>query len=104
LNKIRRLAEDLVTRYPTIFSSDFENNKKALSQVSVIRARSIRNQLAGAITRIIHEQGSSSTEHGEEPTLGEKIIAEVEQESQAPKDQTQVPATPQATVSQDQSS
>lgn len=76
-------------RYPSLFTSDFSKNKLALSQVSVIHARSIRNQLAGAITRIIHDRGSEEGE-AKELTLGEQIIAEVEQESQTPLEQPHV--------------
>ena len=79
-----------MTRYPSLFTSDFDKNKQALSQVSVIHARSIRNQLAGAITRIVHERGPS--ESGEkELTLGEQIIAQVEQETQVPVVQPELP-------------
>jgi small subunit ribosomal protein S17e len=80
LNKIRRVAEDLVARYPTLFTSNFDKNKQALSQVSVISARSIRNQLAGAITRLVNEKGQLARDHGE-LTLGERIMTQVDQES-----------------------
>lgn len=92
MNRIRRIAEDLVTRYPSLFTSDFDKNKQALSQVSVIRIRSIRNQLAGAITRVVHDQGPATADVAPEPTLGEKIIASVEQETQAPAERPQSPA------------
>jgi len=59
LNKIRRLAEELVTRYPSLFGPDFNKNKAALAQVTVVRTRSLRNQLAGAITKIVHEKGTA---------------------------------------------
>ncbi len=78
-----------MTRYPSLFTSDFDKNKQALSQVSVIHARSIRNQLAGAITRIIHERGPLETEEGKGLTLGEQIIAEVEKETQTSAERLQ---------------
>jgi small subunit ribosomal protein S17e len=59
LNKIRRLAEELVTRYPSLFGPDFNKNKAALAEVTVVRTRSLRNQLAGAITKIVHEKGTA---------------------------------------------
>ncbi len=61
MNKIRRLAEELVTRYPSLFGPDFDKNKAALAQVTVVRTRSLRNQLAGAITKIVHEKGPAVT-------------------------------------------
>jgi small subunit ribosomal protein S17e len=69
LNKIRRIAEQLVERYPTLFSSDFEKNKHALATVSVVHTRSLRNQLAGAITKLVRERGPIASETSEEPEL-----------------------------------
>jgi small subunit ribosomal protein S17e len=76
LNKIRRLAEDLVTRYPSLFGPDFDKNKVALSQVTVVRTRSLRNQLAGAITKIIHVRGPLVTPSEGEPSTVEESRAE----------------------------
>lgn len=89
MNKVRRLAEVLVDQHPTLFSGDFDKNKIALNQVTVIRTRSLRNQLAGAITKIVHERGplvepevpqSVSEEANpppqELPTLEERVRAE----------------------------
>jgi ribosomal protein S17E len=77
LNKIRRVAEQLVERYPTLFTSDFEKNKQALATVSIVHTRSLRNQLAGAITKLIHERGPTA-EPVEEltPATGESLLEE----------------------------
>jgi len=56
LNKVRKLAEELLTKYPTLFSSNFEANKKALEKVAIIRNRALRNQIAGAISSMVSEQ------------------------------------------------
>lgn len=73
MNRVRRLAEELVDRYPNLFSGDFDKNKEALAQVTVIRTRSLRNQLAGAITKIIHKRGPVETEvENIPPSLEEK--------------------------------
>jgi ribosomal protein S17E len=79
LNRVRRLAEDLVNRYPTLFGGDFNKNKQALSQVAVIRTRALRNQLAGAITKLIHERAPAVVEEEietEPATIEERIQAE----------------------------
>jgi len=56
---VRKLAEELLTKYPTIFSTNFESNKKALEKVAVIRNRALRNQIAGAISSMVSERGPS---------------------------------------------
>jgi small subunit ribosomal protein S17e len=83
LNKIRRVAEHLVEQYPTLFSTDFDKNKQALSTVSIVHTRSLRNQLAGAITKLVRERGplaslevSGEIAPEEESTLEDRITAE----------------------------
>lgn len=104
MNRVRKLAEDLVNRYPTLFTTDFEKNKEALEQVSVVRTRSLRNQLAGAITKLVHQkqpppssaEGEETVEEDKEPaTLGERaeikgapaVVSSSEHESAAPQEQ-----------------
>ncbi len=60
MNRIRRLAEEIFAKYPTMFSSDFEANKKALEQVAIIRNRALRNQIAGAITSMVEVSPKSA--------------------------------------------
>lgn len=78
MNKVRRLAEELVSRYPSLFGGDFGKNKEALSQVSIVRTRSLRNQLAGAITKIMHERtpAEEQGEPGEPATIEERTQSE----------------------------
>jgi small subunit ribosomal protein S17e len=77
LNRVRRLAEDLVNRHPALFGGDFDKNKQALSQVAVIRTRSLRNQLAGAITKLMHERTIiATTNQVPAATIEERIEAE----------------------------
>lgn len=55
MSKVKKVAEELLRKYPTMFSADFEANKKALDQVAVIRNRALRNQIAGAISAMASE-------------------------------------------------
>jgi len=93
LNKVRKLAEELLTKYPTLFSTDFEANKKALEKVAVIRNRALRNQIAGAISTMVSETAPASKEEAatelqdlissEEPTSeGTPVPTEVSQQAQ----------------------
>ena len=53
---MRKTAEDLLAKYPSMFSTNFEANKKALERVAVIRNRALRNQIAGAISSMVSEE------------------------------------------------
>lgn len=52
MDKVRRVSEQLVQKYPDLFTEDFAKNKELLESVAVIRAKLLRNQIAGYITRL----------------------------------------------------
>ncbi len=81
MNKIKKLAEDFLAKNPNVFSADFEANKKALDQIAVIHNRTLRNQLAGAITVLAKETiGTKPSQESEARSLGE--AAETVEENQ----------------------
>jgi small subunit ribosomal protein S17e len=63
---VRKLADELLTKYPTMFSTNFEANKKALEKVAVIRNRALRNQIAGAISSMVSEHSPGAKQEIEE--------------------------------------
>lgn len=48
-----------ITRYGAKFTSDFSENKKVLEQVSIIRSKGLKNEIAGYITKYIKREKSS---------------------------------------------
>jgi small subunit ribosomal protein S17e len=50
---VKKVAKELVKRYPDKFSTDFESNKKLLGSVSKISSVRLRNRIAGYITRLV---------------------------------------------------
>lgn len=65
--QIKKVARELINRYPDKFSTDFEQNKKSLETVARISTVKMRNRIAGYITRLlaITQASQSSTEKGE---------------------------------------
>ena len=51
--KIKRIARELLRRYPDKFTASFEENKKILSSLAVIPTTRLRNNIAGYITRLV---------------------------------------------------
>jgi ribosomal protein S17E len=82
LNKVRKLAEDLVNKNPTLFTNDFNVNKRAMDQVIMIRNRALRNQIAGAISVLVRERTPEADQAV--GTSGE--FGSQEQQSQAPEE------------------
>ncbi len=60
LSKVKKIAEDFLAKYPTMFSADFKANKKSLDQLAIIRNRALRNQIAGAITALAADKEPES--------------------------------------------
>lgn len=50
--RIKRVARELVEKYPDKFSTDYEANKKVLGEITIISSNTIRNQLAGYISHL----------------------------------------------------
>ena len=67
---IKRLARELMQRYPDRFNADFENNKRQVAQLVEGISKRVRNRVAGYITsqmkRLVAEAGEESVKMGEE--------------------------------------
>lgn len=51
--KIKRIARELLRRYPDKFTINFEENKKILSSIALLPSIKLRNSVAGYITRLV---------------------------------------------------
>lgn len=47
---IKRIAIELVKKYPEQFTEDYEHNKLTLMKLTDIKKRTLRNRIAGYIT------------------------------------------------------
>jgi ribosomal protein S17E len=74
LNKVRKLAEDLVANHPALFSRDFEVNKAGVDRVLIVRNRALRNQIAGTITVIMKERTPEIEEESAIASVGESTL------------------------------
>lgn len=48
---VKKTATILMERYPKAFSTDFEHNKELVSELTNIESKSVRNRIAGYVTR-----------------------------------------------------
>jgi small subunit ribosomal protein S17e len=65
---VKKVARELVKRYPEQFSLDFEGNKKFLGTVAIIYSSKLRNRIAGYITRLVAISKAREAEATEEAT------------------------------------
>lgn len=50
---VKRLARELVERFPSKFTTDFENNKRMVDALTNVSSTKIRNRVAGYTIRLI---------------------------------------------------
>jgi len=61
---VKRIARELVERFPDKFTTDFENNKKLVDDFTNISSTKLRNRVAGYTTRLVtitHGAGASES-------------------------------------------
>jgi small subunit ribosomal protein S17e len=66
--QIKRVAKELIRRFPNKFSNDFENNKRTVDTLIQGATTKVRNQIAGYITHAFAgmQTAPSSNENSEE--------------------------------------
>lgn len=63
---IKRVAKQLVQRFPDKFNTDFENNKKLVEEFTNLSSTKLRNRIAGYVTRLVAiMQPSETAEEGD---------------------------------------
>lgn len=72
-DKVKKIARELVKRFPDRFNTDFANNKRILHEVATIPTPRLRNRIAGYVTRLTAiAKASAETEETPEGTEEEK--------------------------------
>ncbi|MFQ6086985.1 MAG: 30S ribosomal protein S17e [Candidatus Bathyarchaeia archaeon] len=72
--RVKRIAKELVQRFPDKFTTHFENNKKLVEEFTNLSSTKLRNRIAGYVTRLVTIMQPSETAEEEE------IVAENETE------------------------
>ena len=69
--RVKKIAKEMLKRYPDKFTTDFENNKKILGSLSKISSVRLRNRIAGYITRLVAISKAAEKAEAEEAAEGE---------------------------------
>jgi small subunit ribosomal protein S17e len=63
---VKRIAKELVQRFPDKFTTNFEDNKKLVMEFTNLSSTKLRNRIAGYVTRLVTiMQPSENAEEGE---------------------------------------
>jgi small subunit ribosomal protein S17e len=64
--QVKRIARQLLDRYPSKFTTDFENNKKLVTELTNISSTKLRNRVAGYAARLANTVYASESPESEE--------------------------------------
>jgi len=53
---IKRIALELIQKFPEEFTDDFEKNKVLVEKLTTIQTKNVRNRIAGYIARIMEDR------------------------------------------------
>ena len=56
MDRIKRLSNEVLNEYSERFGTDFSTNKQTLNEISVIRSKGLKNEIAGYITKMLQRQ------------------------------------------------
>lgn len=64
--QVKRIARELLDRYPDKFSTDFEKNKQFVTELTNITSTKLRNRVAGYTARLASTMYGSEAPESEE--------------------------------------
>lgn len=56
MDRIKRLSYEVLGTHKSKFGEDFADNKKILDQISIVRSKGLKNEIAGYITKFIKKE------------------------------------------------
>jgi ribosomal protein S17E len=78
MDRVRRLSQEILVKYPGMFGTDYTANKAQLAKIATVNSKMIRNKLVGKITKAMlaasaekEEAAGVAAEPSIEPTTAE---------------------------------
>jgi len=79
VDRVKKMANELLERYSDKFTSDFNENKETIKNFAIVRSKELRNKIAGYITKNVNRnlaQQNASLSYSEENTESREETAE----------------------------
>ena len=99
MDRIKRLSYEVLDNHKSKFGEDFADNKKVLDQVSIVRSKGLKNEIAGYITNYIkkeiREQKQKQAQAEASKAQEQQIQAEPEPVEETPEVEAPAEATPE---------
>ena len=78
MNRIKRFLIEVFKDHKDKFGINFDENKEILNNVSTIRSKMLKNELAGYITKFIKNELRNETEKTESVENEEQLLEDTE--------------------------
>ena len=62
MDRVRRLSQEILQKYPGMFGTDYTANKTQLAKIATVHSKMIRNKLVGKITKAMIAASADSEE------------------------------------------
>ena len=100
VDRIKRLSYEVLDQHKSKFGENFTDNKKLLDELTIIRSKGLKNEIAGYITKFIKsENRDQEIKNAQRESLQEEKVEEAPLEIPAQQPQ-EVPETPSETAEQ----
>jgi len=88
VDRIKRLSNEVLNEYSERFGTDFSTNKQTLNEISVIRSKGLKNEIAGYITKMLQRQ--AKFEERKQTIIENEKKSQERKKSRSKKQETEV--------------
>jgi small subunit ribosomal protein S17e len=76
MDRVRKISNELMNKFPNKFGIDFELNKKTVMELAKITSKQLRNQIAGFITSYLRKEAKSKESLESESSSNQEIMTQ----------------------------
>ena len=96
MDRIKRLSNEVLNEYSERFGTDFSTNKQTLNEITVIRSKGLKNEIAGYITKMLQRQ--AKFEERKQMIIENEKKSQERKKSRSKKQETEVESTEEVEV------
>lgn len=82
MDRVKRISNELLERYQDKFGIDFDENKKTMKEIAIVRSKLLRNKVAGYITSDLRRQAAEKERAVSSEGEGEENESQITEEEE----------------------
>lgn len=99
MDRIKRLSYEVLEKHKSRFNENFADNKKQLDNLTIIRSKGLKNEIAGYITKFIKKEHlEQQLKQSQEDKIREQtqVVDEIEEPTQASNEIEEIKDSPES--------